>query len=363
MSARAAPAGQSNRLSEECEYLDGLVNALPPRRGLPIVGRMGRTIVVGDIHGCFAQLTELLNRFSLRDDDLLVSVGDLVDRGPDPGNVVRLFQERPNSVAVMGNHERKHVRGIYSYAQEITRLQLNASYPSVVAWMSALPYHFENDHVRVVHAALIPGVALAEQPPELLCGTTAGERLLATHFPDGYWHERYTGSKPVAFGHHVTGHTPLLRDGIVYGLDTGACHGWNLTAVSLPDGTIHSVPARADHWAAAKAEWQVPVLKTRPWLDLAWPDLTAQAARHADRPWTAELLAWAAALQALVPTLTEAARATAATLSPAEMQAHPASSALFQGSAERLCRTPRRTLELADALRVTVPDTLRHFLG
>src|SRR5881394_2844155 len=54
-------------------------------------------------------------------DDLLVSVGDLVDRGPAPGEVVRLFRERPNSVVVMGNHERKHVRGIFSYAQEITR--------------------------------------------------------------------------------------------------------------------------------------------------------------------------------------------------------------------------------------------------
>jgi serine/threonine protein phosphatase 1 len=102
---------------------------------------MGRAIVVGDIHGRFAELTELLNRFSLRDDDLLVSVGDLVDRGPDPGSVVRLFQERPNSIAVMGNHERKHVRGIHSYAEEITRPQPGGSYPSAVAWMSALPYH------------------------------------------------------------------------------------------------------------------------------------------------------------------------------------------------------------------------------
>ncbi|MEU8683464.1 metallophosphoesterase [Streptomyces sp. NPDC048611] len=47
---------------------------------------------------------------------MLVTVGDLVDRGPAPGAVVRLLRERPNSVVVMGNHERKHVR-VISYVQ------------------------------------------------------------------------------------------------------------------------------------------------------------------------------------------------------------------------------------------------------
>lgn len=75
---------------------------------------MGRTIIIGDIHGCFGELLELLDKVDLRPDDLLVSVGDLVDRGPAPGEVIRLFRERPNSAVVMGNHERKHVRGIFS---------------------------------------------------------------------------------------------------------------------------------------------------------------------------------------------------------------------------------------------------------
>jgi serine/threonine protein phosphatase 1 len=314
---------------------------------------MGRTIVVGDIHGCHDELVSLLSLAGLRDDDLLVSVGDLVDRGPSPGAVVELFRRRPNSVAVMGNHERKHVRGIYSYAQEITRLQLGPAYGSAVAWMASLPYWFENAHVRVVHAALVPGEPLGSQPEELLCGTTAGARLLG----DVHWHERYTGPKPVAFGHHVTGREPLLRDGLVFGLDTGACHGWNLTAASFPDGTIYSVPARDDYWARAKAEWQEPVLRSREWLDLPWDRLAAEAARFAHVPWTASLLAWSASLQALVPVLSEAARAAAATLSRAGMRAHPAAPALFQGSAERICRTPRRTLDLAAALGVPTPPS------
>jgi serine/threonine protein phosphatase 1 len=81
------------------------------------------------------------------------------------------------------------------------------------------------------------------------------------------------------------------------------------------------------------------VLKTRAWLDLPWEKLDAEAARFAHVPWTARLLAWAAELRALVPVLCEAA----------------ARSATFRGSPERMCRTPRRTLDIAAALGVPVP--------
>ncbi|WP_433059485.1 hypothetical protein [Dactylosporangium sp. CS-033363] len=143
----------------------------------------------------------------------------------------------------------------------------------------------------------------------------------------------------LAFGHHVTGREPLLRDGIVFGLDTGACHGWNLTAASFPDGTIYSVPARRDHWATVKVEWQEPVLKTRAWLDLPWDKLSAEASRFAHVPWTSSLVAWSEALQALVPALSQAV----------------AQSPTFRGSPERMCRTPPRVLDIAGTLGVPTP--------
>lgn len=46
-------------------------------------GPVRRTIVVGDIHGCMAELMALLEEVSFGPEDLLVAVGDLVDRGPD----------------------------------------------------------------------------------------------------------------------------------------------------------------------------------------------------------------------------------------------------------------------------------------
>ena len=55
---------------------------------------MSRHIVIGDIHGCYEELLELLDRTGVTDEDIVVSVGDLVDRGPDSPAVLRYFRER-----------------------------------------------------------------------------------------------------------------------------------------------------------------------------------------------------------------------------------------------------------------------------
>lgn len=52
---------------------------------------MGRTIVVGDIHGCFDELTDLLDLVSLDGDDRVVAVGDLIVKGEKNREVLDLF--------------------------------------------------------------------------------------------------------------------------------------------------------------------------------------------------------------------------------------------------------------------------------
>ncbi|MEU7750100.1 metallophosphoesterase family protein [Nonomuraea sp. NPDC049158] len=342
----------------------------PPYRCLPRIARMRRTIIIGDIHGCFDELLELLEKVDIRPDDLLVSVGDLVNRGPAPGDVVRLFRERPNSVAVMGNHERKHVRGIFSYAQEITRLQLGDQYAETVDWMRTLPYYFENEHVRVVHAAMLSGIPLADQREEILCGSTRGERELAALFPDSRWYDHYTDAKPVVVGHHVTGREPMILDGRIFSLDTGACHGWNLTALCLPGFTVHSVKAHADHWSATKRQWQLPVLKSKPWYDSTWLELAQAIERFASvsdtatRRWLEALQEWAADLQSAFPTLVATAHRVADELTEEGLRRHPAAKILFQArngrldqtSLARQCPTPRRTIDLAAALGLALEE-------
>jgi serine/threonine protein phosphatase 1 len=84
--------------------------------------------VIGDIHGCYDELQELLEKAGLTEDDSVVSVGDCVDRGPETPAILRFFHEKPNALLIMGNHERKHVRADrhevkLARSQKISRIQ------------------------------------------------------------------------------------------------------------------------------------------------------------------------------------------------------------------------------------------------
>lgn len=67
-----------------------------------------RTLVIGDIHGCLHALDCLLATVEVRQDDLLITLGDYVDRGPDSKGVLdRLLalRDRCRLVSLKGNHE------------------------------------------------------------------------------------------------------------------------------------------------------------------------------------------------------------------------------------------------------------------
>ncbi|MCA9656860.1 MAG: metallophosphoesterase [Myxococcales bacterium] len=54
---------------------------------------VSRTLIVGDVHGCLAELDALLVELEPRAGDRFVFVGDIVDRGPDSVGVVRRVRE------------------------------------------------------------------------------------------------------------------------------------------------------------------------------------------------------------------------------------------------------------------------------
>jgi serine/threonine protein phosphatase 1 len=97
-----------------------------------------RTIVIGDIHGCYAELQELFLQVDLADRDLVVSLGDIVDRGADSVKMYDLLSRRPNTIVLMGNHERKHLRITLSYSQEIVKLQFGDRYDEFLTWVKVL---------------------------------------------------------------------------------------------------------------------------------------------------------------------------------------------------------------------------------
>jgi hypothetical protein len=115
-----------------------------------------QTLVIGDIHGCYDEFRSLLDKAGLTEGDFIVSVGDCVDRGPDTPAVLRFFQEKPNTLLIMGNHERKHVRADrhevkLARSQKISSIQFGETYPDALAFMSELPLYLDLPGAWVVH--------------------------------------------------------------------------------------------------------------------------------------------------------------------------------------------------------------------
>jgi hypothetical protein len=65
---------------------------------------MGRTLIVGDVHGCAGELGSLLEALAPGADDQVLFVGDLVARGPDSRGVLALYRA-VRGRSVLGNHE------------------------------------------------------------------------------------------------------------------------------------------------------------------------------------------------------------------------------------------------------------------
>ncbi|TCC88238.1 metallophosphoesterase [Pedobacter frigiditerrae] len=235
-----------------------------------------RTFVIGDIHGCFDELMELTEKIGLTENDQLISVGDIVDRGNKSKEVYEYFLNRPNSKVLVGNHERKHQNRILSYSQEIVKLQFGADYEDFLKWIRTLDYYYETEDAIIVHAFFEHDKALKEQKQEVLCGSTSGDRYLEKKYaPETFWAEYYQGNKPIIYGHHVVGDKPKIVNN-TYGIDTGCCHGDYLTAIELPTFKIFQVKAKKDYWKEEQRIWQIPVLKAKDWANMQFADIDKQ---------------------------------------------------------------------------------------
>lgn len=223
-----------------------------------LLRREARAFVVGDVHGCFDELTRLLERAALDEQDWVIAAGDVIDRGPASVEVLAFLRQRPNTIVISGNHERKHVHSAAgsidpALSQVITREQFGDSYEEACEFMAFLPYAIELDDAIVVHAYLEPDVALAEQRQTILAGTMSGQRHLRLRY-DRPWYEYYDGEKPVIVGHRTYNRdrTPFVYRDRVFGIDTACCRGGALTGVLLPDFELVSVPSRGDYWSQIK---------------------------------------------------------------------------------------------------------------
>ena len=209
--------------------------------------QMSRTIVVGDIHGCYDELLALLDQVAPGADDRVVSVGDLIVKGERNREVLDLFIEDGRFSAVLGNHDRalqRYWRGdpvSLKRAQEACRMELEADRARYAGYLNALPLMIDLGSHVVVHAGVRPGVALAAQSVEDLTElrTLGEDRTSREGTP---WYEVYDGGKTVLYGHWPALEPRRARRAI--GLDTGCVYGYHLTAYIIEADRFVSVKAR-----------------------------------------------------------------------------------------------------------------------
>ena len=238
---------------------------------------MNRTIAIGDIHGCFKELQDLLDKTGPAEGDSIIALGDIVDRGPEPAQVLKLFRITPNASSLMGNHERKHIRSYHgkvrpALSQLITRHQIGKdAYTDAVTYMETFPLYKEIDDAVLVHGFWEPGVQIQEQKEIVLAGTMGGDAYLK-ELLDRPWYELYDGEKPLVVGHldYLQTGRPLIANDRVFCLDTGCSHGGRLTALVLPEFEVVSVPSRGNHWENVKARYKPVVLRLMPSAKDPW---------------------------------------------------------------------------------------------
>jgi hypothetical protein len=200
---------------------------------------MPKLVIVGDVHGCRAELAALLGKVGFSSGDRLVMVGDLVVRGPDPAGTLDLLAQ-VGARAVRGNHEDRllRIRAGQASAGEAQRDAIAKLDVRHWAFLAALPLWLDiPEHgVRVVHAGVVPGVPIQRQEPRALMymRTIDARGAPVEKRGEALWGSRYRGEPHVVFGHNAAEAVQIHPDAT--GLDTGCVYGGALTALVLPEG-------------------------------------------------------------------------------------------------------------------------------
>ena len=63
------------------------------------------TYVMSDIHGQYEKYLAMLDKIAFSDDDVLYVLGDVLDRGPQPVELLSDMSMRANVIPLLGNHE------------------------------------------------------------------------------------------------------------------------------------------------------------------------------------------------------------------------------------------------------------------
>lgn len=243
--------------------------------------------IVGDVHGCFDELCELMAllgysvekngdgyRVGVPEGRKAVFLGDLVDRGPKIVDALRLVMgmvEAGTALCVPGNHDTKllqklrgkDVKVAHGLADSLAQLENEPPEfkSKVVEFIDGLVSHFVLDDGKLVvaHAGMkeeMQGRGSAAVRAFALFGETTGETD-EFGLPVRYnWAGDYRGKAMVVYGHTPVAESQWLNRTI--NIDTGSVFGGKLTALRYPEKELVSVPAHRQYYAPAKPLPEAP---------------------------------------------------------------------------------------------------------
>jgi serine/threonine protein phosphatase 1 len=208
-----------------------------------------RVIAIGDIHGCAAALRRLLEVIQPVPDDVLITLGDCVDRGPDSHDVIvelLALRERCRLVPLLGNHEEMMLNFLEGRPQpdnwllcggeatlnSYTRVDKHAGVPVehldfIRTWVD---YAETNSHF-FVHGAYHPDQRLAEQRWQMWRWQSLRQMVPKPH----------QSGKTAVVGHTSLKDGEVLDLGHIICIDTHCYGGGWLTALDTTSGHIWQV--------------------------------------------------------------------------------------------------------------------------
>lgn len=235
--------------------------------------------IIGDIHGCYDELCNLLTKLKYKIDAenftakhpngrKAVFLGDLCDRGPKNAEVLRLVMnmvQEGGAWCVAGNHDVKLLKKINGKNVQLTHgldktvEQLEAQDAEfkerVKNFISGLIsyYIFDNGRLIVSHAGIkekYQGRSSGRVREFCLYGETTGETDeygLPVRTP---WANEYKGKAFVVYG-HIPAIEPEYQNNTVC-IDTGCVFGGKLSSYRYPEKEIVYVKARSEYYAPLK---------------------------------------------------------------------------------------------------------------
>ncbi|WP_390620263.1 metallophosphoesterase family protein [Rubripirellula amarantea] len=200
-----------------------------------------RLIAIGDIHGCRNALKTLLEAVDPGPQDIVVTLGDYVDRGPDSAGVIDeliALGKRTRLVSLMGNHEEMMLEVVrhgephhnwlrYGGVETLESYNFDGGLdflsPEHDRFFDSLGDYFVTDDYFFTHAAYDPGLPLEEQSTEMLRWYSLTEGVPPQHI----------SGKTAVVGHTANRHGEILDVGHLLCIDTYCYGGGWLTAVDL----------------------------------------------------------------------------------------------------------------------------------